>query len=146
MSLKRRLGGCFLLVLLGVLPLLAMFHAVVHFHHSTGVAEKVVLCFVYLGVLLGGCYQLALEAHQSRLGMLLRADAVAIDDVANYIDQCSADATLEINFKVSNCCGFAGSSVFATPTSAACHRRAQPVAVSNRSGHLATLAIPSLNV
>lgn len=111
MSLTRRLGGCFFLLLLGVLPLLVMFHAAVHFRNSTGAAEKVVLCFVYLAVLLGGCHQLALEAQQSRLGMLLRADAVPVDDVEGYIDQCSADVALEINFKASTCCGCAGNSM-----------------------------------
>lgn len=101
MSLQRRLGGCFLLLLLGVLPLVATFHAAVHFSHSTGVVEKFVLCSVYIVVLLGRCYQLARE--QPRLGMLLRADAVPVDEVASYIDQCSADGALEINFKVSSC-------------------------------------------
>ena len=101
MSLPRRLGGCLLLLVLGVLPLLTMFHATVHFSHSTGVVEKVLLCLVYVAVLVGGCYQLAREAQQSRLGMLLRADAVPVDDVASYMDQCSTDVALEINFKVS---------------------------------------------
>eukprot|EP00903_Cladosiphon_okamuranus_P017953 g16518.t1 len=31
--------------------------------------------------------------------MLLRADAVPVEDVASYIDQCSADMALEIHFK-----------------------------------------------
>lgn len=102
MSLKRRLGGCFLLLLLGALPLLAIFHALVHFWNSSGIVDKLVLCSAYVVLFLLGSYQLALEAQRSRLGMLLRADTVPVDDVAGYMDQCSADMALEVNFKVSS--------------------------------------------
>lgn len=99
--MKRRLGGCFLLLLLAVPPFLGICHALVLFSHSRNVVERLVLCLVYLVMFLGGTHFLAREAQHSRVGMLLRADVVPVDDVASYIDQCSANVALKINFNVS---------------------------------------------
>lgn len=101
MSLKMRLRGCFLLLLLGILPRL-LFSFGVHLYHDMGI---VVWCFFgwwwFFGFFLFMFILLLNEAWESRLGMLLRADVVPPADLASYIQTRSAEMALDIRFKVS---------------------------------------------
>lgn len=102
MSLTRRLGGCGLLLLLGLAPCPVLLHVAMFYPAMRD--------FVFFRFFMGGIYLCILpklfgimlgEARRSRLGMMLKAERVTIDDVASYIDQHSADVAPEIHFKVS---------------------------------------------
>lgn len=56
--------------------------------------------FVYLVLLPTFFLVMVREAHQSPVGMLLRAEVVTVDDVASFIDERSAELAPGIQFKV----------------------------------------------
>ncbi|CAN0213881.1 unnamed protein product [Scytosiphon promiscuus] len=96
MSLKRRLGGCILLAFLGVHSFFFLCTwAFLPDQLHTPRLVLVVACFLcYAGFLLSTIH----EARESKLGRVMRADVVAIDRVAGFLDGRSSDVAPGIEF------------------------------------------------
>lgn len=104
MSLKRRVGGCFCLLLLGVPPLLVGVHVAAFYPAMRDV--------VFLRFFMGGIYLCLLptffclmvaEARASQLGTILAAEQVEVDGVAEFLGRRSAEDAPVIEFMVRTC-------------------------------------------
>ena len=100
--LRRRLVGCLFLLLLGLAPCPLVLHAAVFYPliMRDSVAARVVCAGMYLLFVYVLLRFLVDEARQSPVGMVLRAEVVTVDEVADFIDKRSADVAPEIRFKV----------------------------------------------
>lgn len=101
MSLKQRLRGCFLLLLLGLAPCPVILHVAMFYPAMKDVVVlRFFIGFIYLCILPRLFGVMVGEARRSRLGTVLSAERVSVDDIATFVDQRSANMLIRILFKV----------------------------------------------